>query len=107
MFDFNKQVLILRILCKLFVRDEVKDEIGTYQFVLNSIILNMSPMQVEVSALVFDIMTELMWHSDTAFEVVMRALEHFQEKKNFHYLFEPFIRVSIDNYVRSSRSQAT
>ena len=51
----------------------------------------------EVSVLVLEILTNLSWISERGTLIVLKSLENFKERKNFNYLFEPFIRILEEN----------
>jgi len=46
-----------------------------------------------VSVLVLELLSIISWNTEEGFEVALRALESFRERKKFRYFFEPFLRV--------------
>lgn len=91
--DFNKQILILKIMLELFSYDDVREDLHTLQKVINQITANLDLINVEVSGLVLDILTNICWISDQGLKLVLQSFEWVQKLKNFHYPFEPLIRV--------------
>lgn len=92
--DFNKQVLILKIMLELFSYDDVREDLPALKEIVNQITVNLHLINVEVSGLVLDILTTLSWISDQGLKLVLNSFEYFQKIKNFHYPFEPLIRVT-------------
>jgi hypothetical protein len=43
--------------------------------------------------LVLELLSAISWHSEDGFDVTLKSLESFRERKKFRYFFEPFLRV--------------
>lgn len=64
---------------------------------LDTIFLNFSLTQVEVTSLVLDIASSLCWLSDKALDMVLNSLANLMKAKKNNYAFEPFIKILEDS----------
>lgn len=87
--------MILKVLESMFTFDCILEEIESYQWVLNQIVSNLSPLQVEVDIIILELFTYIAWNSE--YSAVINALVEFKKRKNFTYLLEPFVRVLEDS----------
>lgn len=62
--DFNKEVLLLQIMLELTSYDDVRNDLLNIQHIVNSIAMCLSLVQVEVTSIVIDILTNICWISN-------------------------------------------
>lgn len=91
--DFNKQVLVLKVMSELFKYDDVRSQIPSLQDVVNAVIGSVHLVHVEVSTIVLDLLTNISWISEAGYQIVVTAMLYLQETQNYNYKFEPFIRI--------------
>lgn len=91
--DFNREVMILKILLELTAYSEVREDVANLQHIVNSVALCLSLLQVEVTTIVIDILTNICWIDGRGSQVVLTSLEFLKATQNFHYMFEPLIRI--------------
>ena len=68
-------------------------DVDKFQLMMDTVFMNLSETQVELTSLVLDVAIQFCWSSDKAQEVVMKSMEHLQGKRHYGYMFEPFIKV--------------
>lgn len=91
--SYAKPLEILRVVQLIAKEKQGVHEILKVSNALTYILFNIHPNHVDLTCLVLEIIGELLWASNVAFELLMNSLNKLKVEKNYKYKFFPLLHI--------------